>query len=368
MAFGDQKSAINQTVFEQGNSMTQQPQRHYGFIDGVRGIAACAVMLQHAFEQTGFLALEKGSFALSWLNLGEFGVVAFFFVSGFVIPLSLEKWGNIPHFWVNRVFRIYPLYLTVYFIAAILTGFAGLALSQIPKNLFFHLLFIQEFVRTPNFIGVAWTLSLEAVWYLLFTFLFYLGLNRRYKLVIVLAVAVALALCLVTLTVLRLPMGRVGLLLVCVLGLLCLRKEFGEIGNKLFLGGWSAISAIIIVGLFIGFWLRPGLSSITPSFRCVLISWALAFAFFMTAFLHRTWVVTNNRATRYLGKISYSIYLVHGFVIPGIVAAFARIHGGSLLTVFAIVAATIAISNLTYRYIEYPAIAFSHRLRPRKAG
>jgi peptidoglycan/LPS O-acetylase OafA/YrhL len=94
-----------------------------------------------------------------------------------------------------------------------------------------------------------------------------------------------------------------------------------------------------------------------------MISWAIAFGVFLTAFLHRSWILINNRLARYLGKISYSIYLVHGLVIPGVVASVARLHGSPLLALPAIAAVTIAISSVTYRYIEHPAISYSHRLR-----
>ena len=59
----------------------------YAFIDAMRGIAACLVLLQHSLYQSGLLG-ERGretAFIPTWLELGETGVVAFFLVSGFVI-------------------------------------------------------------------------------------------------------------------------------------------------------------------------------------------------------------------------------------------------------------------------------------------
>jgi len=52
-------------------------------------------MLQHSLYQSGLLGGQPPEtltgFIPNWLELGETGVVAFFLVSGFVIPLSLEK-------------------------------------------------------------------------------------------------------------------------------------------------------------------------------------------------------------------------------------------------------------------------------------
>jgi peptidoglycan/LPS O-acetylase OafA/YrhL len=75
--------------------MPQKKPSRYGFIDAIRGIAACLVLLQHALYQSGILgdpsAGKLTGFIPNWLELGETGVVAFFLVSGFVIPLSLER-------------------------------------------------------------------------------------------------------------------------------------------------------------------------------------------------------------------------------------------------------------------------------------
>ena len=68
----------------------------YSFLDATRGIAACSVMLQHSLYASGILGdFNSGrpltGFIPTWLEFGETGVVAFFLVSGFVIPLESGK-------------------------------------------------------------------------------------------------------------------------------------------------------------------------------------------------------------------------------------------------------------------------------------
>jgi len=79
------------------------------FIDGVRGITALFVLSSHLIEElfTGGKVMNR-----NYLTLGESGVVAFFLVSGFVIPLSLERSRSVAAFAVARILRIYPLYLS----------------------------------------------------------------------------------------------------------------------------------------------------------------------------------------------------------------------------------------------------------------
>jgi peptidoglycan/LPS O-acetylase OafA/YrhL len=316
------------------------------------------------WKPAGFLRIERGAPALSWFNIGELGVVDFFFVSGFVIPLSLEKWNNIPHFWINRMLRIYPLYICVYLAAIAVLAFGSLTWVGLPLNIAAHALFIQEFFNTPNFVPVAWTLSLEAVWFLGFTILFVLGVHRRVGWLVALCLLFSLLTCVVTAFDLRLPMGRLSLLLVCVLGLFCVRREFGEIDKRVFVLAFAAVACAIALNLVVGFLLYPSPAAAAPSFRCVAISWAVGMAIFLGPYLFGALPLARNRVLAWLGKFSYSIYLVHVLAI----LAFEQTSLEGTTRVLAIIAATLALSGLTYRWIEQPMIAYAHTLRPARAA
>jgi peptidoglycan/LPS O-acetylase OafA/YrhL len=140
----------------------------YGFIDAVRGVAACAVMLQHSMYASGILGGPPGSilrgFIPTWLELGETGVVAFFLVSGFVIPLSLEKTAELKRFWLHRALRIYPLYILIFFLTfAAMAGGRVHSVHGFLVNFLSHILFVQEYAKQEEFVGGSWTLSLEVV-------------------------------------------------------------------------------------------------------------------------------------------------------------------------------------------------------------
>ena len=233
--------------------------------------------------------------------------------------------------------------------------------SKVPANFLAHLFFVQEFVNTPNFVTNAWTLSLEAVWYVAFTLLFMLSLNKKFRWFVALAGVSALGIGMLSLMdVARMPMGRVGMLVVCIFGLLCFRRERGDVSGRNFWFGSAVLSAVILFCLGVGFWLRPSASPITASFRCVILSWLLAGGIFLIPFLFRAWPLpTNIWVLRYLGKISYSVYLVHPIII--LLLSLTEIAGYMALAI--VMVATIAISSLTYRYVEYPAISLSHALR-----
>jgi len=102
------------------------------FLQGLRGIAASLVVIDHlvlGFWQPNnnllavfsylqpkttneYLAYYGAYEFLTRLGIepGTFGVALFFLISGFVIPISLEKIGGV-RFLTARFFRIFPTYI-----------------------------------------------------------------------------------------------------------------------------------------------------------------------------------------------------------------------------------------------------------------
>src|SRR5690606_21527322 len=84
-------------------------------LDGIRGIAALIVFVAHA--------------GLGHIVPGGFGVTIFFFLSGYLITTLLcvefEKTGSISlkHFYLRRVYRIFPPLYPVLGLALLLAAF-----------------------------------------------------------------------------------------------------------------------------------------------------------------------------------------------------------------------------------------------------
>ena len=209
------------------NTMDRKPieaSSRYGFVDAIRGVAACSVMLQHSLYQSGLLGTHPGreltGFIPNWLELGETGVVAFFLVSGFVIPLSLEKTCDFRLFWFHRALRIYPLYFVVYFLTfALSAGGSVNSIGSFLTNILSHMLFIQEYVRQEDFVGGSWTLSLEAIWYVSISCLFLVSLQKETNQIIAVGLLASVGSQALCASGHHLPMGRLSMLMCCILGL-----------------------------------------------------------------------------------------------------------------------------------------------------
>ncbi len=69
--------------------------RHLGFFDGLRGVAAFAVVLYHisGHERMQELMAALPTPLVNWgFKYGLLGVAVFFVLSGFVIGYSLDRW------------------------------------------------------------------------------------------------------------------------------------------------------------------------------------------------------------------------------------------------------------------------------------
>ncbi|KQM78403.1 acyltransferase [Xylophilus sp. Leaf220] len=154
------------------------------FADQLRSLAAVAVIVYHLFG--GFWAWREtvGRFVaappmeavptrlpalVDLFAFGPFGVSIFFLVSGFVIPMSLERLRPGP-FLAARVLRIYPTYL-----ACLAIGLAAVWASSLYWGRPFapdgaavaaNALLVHTVTGVPTLDPVNWTLAIELKFYL----------------------------------------------------------------------------------------------------------------------------------------------------------------------------------------------------------
>ena len=105
---------------------------------------------------------------------GIYAVFGFYVVSGFLMALILNEVytgkRNIFRYVLNRVLRIYPLYLAA-FVLSVLVLYAGMSMeySKIPdspKALFSNLTLLYDW-DSVNTVTQSWSLRIELVFYLL---------------------------------------------------------------------------------------------------------------------------------------------------------------------------------------------------------
>lgn len=331
------------------------------FIDAARGVAAFLVLFQHSYER--FFPDLGAYMGSEVINFGQLGVVVFFLVSGFIIPFSLERSKSLGHFFVNRAFRIYPLYLFIIFLQVVFVLFhirEIMSESNFFKIGITHLFFVQEYFPatsswSENLVMGSWTLFIEAVWYFLFASIFFLRISHQR----ILLVAI-LGFFLVTLAGLlfekRLPMGRMGMLFNCIMGLHIYRRFIGQLSDKEFILGLVGGIGVLFFGLWVAF---GHFESDAFSLQCVWTSWFLAYSVFGFFFIFRQKSIPGiESALSFLGTISYSVYLLH-FTILMLVLHF---FSPSLPLFLGLLVSVIVLSHFSYKLVEKPFIDFGKRM------
>jgi peptidoglycan/LPS O-acetylase OafA/YrhL len=318
------------------------------FLDALRGLAALAVFAQHAGLA---LSYRYRSFALSIFDLGNFGVMLFFLCSGFIIPVSLERQGSLQRFWVRRLLRLFPLYWFCIALALLLGSangwshfpaeFAAQPLAFVAANL----TMLQTLFGFPHLIGAAWTLMFELLFYIIVSAQFKLGLSRSTVPIAIgfLSAAIAAEGAAPLVAGLQLPNGILSFFGTMYVGTLLYRYVNGELSRQtlIYLLGFAIFTEIVtLVGDI-------------RSAEGVWLQWitarVLAYGVFVGALAVRNRQIPSLLCR--LGLISYSLYLLHPFVMqlvpPG---------ANPWLTAAMWLAILIPIAALTYRTIEQPGM------------
>jgi peptidoglycan/LPS O-acetylase OafA/YrhL len=153
-------------------------------IEGLRALAACSVLVYHSWANSSpsGSAVDLGIFA-SWIPDLAYGVALFFALSGFLLyrpfaaaVLRGEALPSVRGYFRNRALRILPAYWAILLVAGLVLE---TTLLRNGSHLRPHALHGEGLLRTGTFtqnytpgllgsgIGPAWSLAVEAVFYLL---------------------------------------------------------------------------------------------------------------------------------------------------------------------------------------------------------
>jgi len=155
--------------------------RHFSGFDGLRALAAGAVLLHHAGFQTGYGINRRFGELLAH---GDAGVSIFFLISGFLLyrpfverHLSDDSASALGAFWWRRALRIFPGYWVALIGVYLIFGFGQGELSTAGDFVtYFGLTQIYDTTRYFYGVNQAWTLATELSFYL-FLPLYALGIR-----------------------------------------------------------------------------------------------------------------------------------------------------------------------------------------------
>lgn len=347
-----------------------------GYLDVLRGLAALAVCVQHIFGY--ILHSYDPSHALypyvkyilsESIDWGRFGVVLFFFISGFIIPNSLKPGSTLKKFFVNRFFRLYPAYWFALFLIFIAGPYVESVEPYSYHQLLANVTMAPKIFGSNEMSGVFWTLFIEILFYGCCAILFLLNWLDK-PIVIGLA---ALGLNLTTpISILANKFFQIGVPIQFVL----FHLSFLFAGNLLRLAFvrkhrlaaylsivfflLNLMSVPIVTGLL--FSVPEAIEKGFVMFRSQSVVYAYGFAsiLFVCAIFYKK---LNNKFMAKLGELSYSLYLLH-MLSFAFVLKFVRPETLSSLLVYLILCGVITyyFSKFSFNYIERPAIELGRRI------
>lgn len=331
-------------------------------LTGVRGFAALWVVLCH-FRDDLALALPGWDALQAIAYHGYLGVDLFAFLSGFVISytygerLSEFDGQRTRRFLLLRLARVYPMhaFMLSLFVASRVfdEGAAALAAAASDPTFWRQLVLLHGWGFDDAFAWnvPSWTVSSEWFCYLLFP-LFAPFLSRLKGGVSALALAAA---CLAITTAVLFAAGHARFTAYLDWGLVRIGGEF--LTGCLMFRAWQAKAGAD------RYWGWVGFAALVFAVPASTLHPALAVPAFAVAVYALAWDqapsrrIFGNRLVVYLGEISYSVYLVHWFVLQHAEAiGLATLPDG--LRVWAMFAVVIAASAATYHCIENPARAW----------
>lgn len=359
-------------------------QERYVFIDALRGLACLGVLVYHLFFNTVMIEPIKLAFPAFITNLvsyGTYGVQIFFVLSGFVIAHSLRRTplngGGIGRFILRRQLRLDPPYWTVLCIALALqiaaakfmpgsvTSFPGL------RDIVLNFVYLQDIMHADTILIVAWTLCIEVQFYLAYILL--LALARRlapgnaaepllsengHRIAQFLLIISGVA----SLVIVHWPGYSVWFIahwFYFVAGVLCYWTLQKKLDGRIL----PVFLLLFLVSTLINRF-GPQINNVFPF---MLVGWLTCLAIYGAGLRGKLTTLGSQPLLQYLGRISYSLYLIHWLIVVTVFRLGLKLTGQNptFAPLYILLAAVLSIgaAHLLFVLVERPSMNLAARFK-----
>lgn len=320
-------------------------------LDALRGLACVLVTFAH-FHVGSELSDQFGVFA-------QHAVELFFVISGFVICMTLERTPSLGNFAIARFARLYPAYAASVVIVAALhvAGARSLGPPQPVSTYLENLMMWHPLLGVESVNVVYWTLWVELKFYLIVAVL----AIPRFSRFVEPHAAAWLAAVVVYETAQRWLFDGAkipGLHFLYGLSIpeQCHYFVSGIALYRIWSSGWTSTRATLLIACLA----RELLMFNSHRTPVVLLVWCTFLALVAGRLLF-----LNRRPLLFLGKISYSVYLVHA-VCGTLVIAMLGASAGPITKFAAALAVSLLLATALSLTIEYPALNWIRKTFMRK--
>ena len=291
----------------------------YQELDALRGLAALMVVLFH------FTMYRKE--AMLGFKLGTTGVDLFFIISGFVIFMSLTKANNSKEFIINRISRLYPTYwacVTFTFILVIANSILKHKEVQFAQYIA-NMTMFQYYLKIPDIDGPYWTMIIEMIFYIAILSLFHFRLIKYLKLIgLTLTIAMVVIAFFINSIFLNFLIDKLPLL--HFISLFFAGTIFYKIytERKNTMENYCIISICLVCQILLFNYTGRSKRFISHNEYAVMLTF---YFLLFTLFVNGKLKFIVSKASLFLGKISFALYLIHqkisiNLIIPILVNKF----------------------------------------------
>ncbi|WP_276481348.1 acyltransferase family protein [Paraflavitalea pollutisoli] len=355
----------------------------FTYIDGLRGIAIAGVIITHAASITHIDGISN-----YLASIGGMGVQLFFVISAFTIFYTLSKTDGQPFqfrdFYIRRLFRIIPIYWLGIILYTLVYGMESRGWREGPElwHYPYHILLVNTFhpLTSSSVVPGGWSISCEVMFYMLVPVLYkYFNTNKKILVLMLIALFV-------------LPVGNY--LLNKYASTHWLAGYEKSVTNNFFYRWIPSQLACFGFGMILYRIWRKGtyqhiiskrstnlmlvgvvslLLLVVKKFSVPLPQthhvYALLFMILALLLSAYPWKLYVNKFTVFLGKISYSGYLIHFLVIKQVTLAMEQytpqLTTGPLyfpIVTLAGFAFTIPLAYISYKYLELSSVSWGKAL------
>lgn len=363
--------------------MKLENEKRIWFAQSLRGIAALSVVFTHMFfmfwkgnpgvstiSHTEPLNKEFNLFYFPLVihldkvhfNIGAFGVALFFLISGFVIPISLNKMGSIK-FLIARFFRIYPTYI----IGLCITCFTiyiycyskGTAFPYSGLDVFHNITLLLDWFWTTSIDYVNWTLETEIKFYILLAVLtLFFSLKNQFTVLITSAVLSFIPYFYhdkynlylqsdISNYKLSYILSSSSMSLIFMLIGVCFYNRFKEY--------WSLKKFIVTIQIVYFFFIASVYFGPQPALKLMhMVTYTMALVIFMNFYIFQE-SIKYSKILNFLSNISYPLYLIHGINGYIMMNVLYRYLNNAYIVLLVTFSATIIMAYLLHLLVEKPS-------------
>ena len=361
-------------------------------IDALRGIAALSIFIYHIYVTTGIYSIQI--IPERFIDLTLAGIPLFFILSAFTLYLSLDNRAGEKRkffkFYLRRFFRIAPLFyllLIIVVLDSLIIQKAVPSWQDILVNFTFTFNLVPQY--SMSLFSDGWTVGVEMLFYLVLPLVFIKVNSIRRSIVLFIGIYWL--------------SKEIRWLLGAIIGeniMMSTNYDFYNFSH------WAYIFPLGVICYLIYKLYLPKMRSeyrAPAAFSMLLLSLVILFVFINNlpldlalsdlyeplGILTRWQAMSSvafvllilslslnpnrlivNRFTRFFGTISYSLYLIHPFIVEPLKPVYVYIYGHTIystdLSLFLCILLTLLIvtpvSLLTYHLIERPGIRMGKKV------